>query len=253
MTPIPLHPESEPSRLKIAETFFSVQGEGKLTGVPSWFCRASGCNLRCTWCDTPYASWAPEGPMRSIGSLVDEGLSRPRITHAVLTGGEPMLFAGMATLGRTLAGRGVHVTYETAATIFRPPEETGCALMSMSPKLSNSTPGADGRPDPRDPGGAWAARHEAARLNVPVIQQLIDAYPERQLKFVVSTPGDLAEIESLLAQLHNFAPGDVMLMPEGVTAPTPEHKGWVLDACMSRGWRYCGRLHIDLFGNTRGT
>jgi 7-carboxy-7-deazaguanine synthase len=254
MTTLPVHPEHEPSRVRIAETFFSVQGEGKLTGVPSWFCRASGCNLRCVWCDTPYASWAPEGPVRSIDSLVEEGLSRPGVTHAVLTGGEPMLFDGMALLGRELRARGVHVTFETAATIFRAPAETGCTLMSMSPKLANSTPrGANGQPDPRDPTGVWAARHEERRLDVGVIQRLIDAYPERQLKFVVSTPGDLAEIDSLLSRLTGFAPEDVMLMPEGVTTPTPEHKAWVLEACMSRGWRYCGRLHIELFGNTRGT
>ncbi|MCW5768692.1 MAG: 7-carboxy-7-deazaguanine synthase QueE [Phycisphaeraceae bacterium] len=257
MTSLPTQPDA--LRVRIAETFVSVQGEGKLTGVPSWFCRASGCNLRCTWCDTPYASWNPEGPTRSVNDLVAEAAAHMQsesgggIRHAVLTGGEPMLFDAMAALGRELAFRGMHVTFETAATIFRPPSETGCSLMSMSPKLSNSTPGSGATPDSRDPSGAWAARHEASRLNIPVIQQLIDAYPDRQLKFVVAAPGDLAEIDALLAQLTNLAPSDIMLMPEGVKPPTPEHKAWVLDACLSRGWRYCNRLHIELFGNVRGT
>lgn len=258
------HPDA--SRVRIAETFVSVQGEGKLTGVPSWFCRSSGCNLRCTWCDTPYASWNPEGPTRTLDDLIAEAMSHHAssggggsggVRHAVLTGGEPMLFDAMAALGRELASRGIHVTFETAATIFRPPSDTGCSLMSMSPKLSNSTPrGSGGSPDPRDPTGAWAARHEANRLNIPIIQQLIDAYPDRQLKFVVaqnSERADLAEIDALLAQLTNFAPSDIMLMPEGVKPPTPEHKAWVLSACLSRGWRYCNRLHIELFGNVRGT
>lgn len=256
MTALPVHPESEPSRIKIAETFVSVQGEGKLTGVPSWFCRVSGCNLRCTWCDTPYASWNPEGPTRAVANLVAEAMGHHArgVRHAVLTGGEPMLFDGMAALGRELRSRGMHVTFETAATIFRTPEETGCSLMSMSPKLANSTPSArNGTPDPRDPSGAWAARHEERRLDVGTIQRLIDAHPERQLKFVVATPADLPEIEALLSHLRGFAPDDVMLMPEGVTPPTPAMKSWVLDACLARGWRYCGRLHIDLFGNTRGT
>ena len=61
-----------PATLPISETFFSVQGEGKLTGVPSFFIRTSGCNLRCTWCDTPYASWNPERTIRSVDELVDE-------------------------------------------------------------------------------------------------------------------------------------------------------------------------------------
>ncbi len=258
MTSRPLQAESEPSRVRIAETFVSVQGEGKLIGVPSWFCRASGCNLRCTWCDTPYASWNPEGPTRTVADLVAEAMGHHArgIRHAVLTGGEPMLFDAMAALGRALHDRGMHVTFETAATIFRPPTETGCSLMSMSPKLANSTPrgvDAGGKGDPRDPTGTWAARHEASRLNVSAIQQLIDAYPDRQLKFVVASPSDLAEIDALLKQLRNFAPVDIMLMPEGVKPPTPAMKAWVLDACLARGWRYCGRLHIDLFGNTRGT
>ena len=47
--------------MKIAEIFYSIQGEGTLVGVPSVFVRTSGCNLRCTWCDTPYTSWQPEG------------------------------------------------------------------------------------------------------------------------------------------------------------------------------------------------
>lgn len=241
-------------RVRIAETFVSVQGEGKLTGVPSWFCRVSGCNLRCAWCDTPYASWNPEGETRTVASLVEEAAGHGAIRHAVLTGGEPMLFDGMASLGRGLAARGMHVTFETAATIFRGPEETGCSLMSMSPKLANSTPrGEGGRPDPRDPRGVWAARHEASRLDLGVIQRLIDAYPERQLKFVVSGPGDVEEIEGVLAGLRGYAPEDVMLMPEGVAVPREETRAWVLAACMARGWRYCARLHIELFGNTRGT
>lgn len=237
------------ARLRISETFTSLQGEGRLTGVPSFFVRASGCNLRCTWCDTPYASWAPEGDVRTVAAVAEEA-ARSGVRHAVLTGGEPMLFGAMAALSRRLLELGLHVTVETAGTIFRGPDELACDLLSLSPKLANSTP-AEG--DLRDPSGAWRRRHEQRRLPIDVLQRLLDAWPDRQLKFVVASAADVAEIDALLAQLRGVAPSDVMLMPEGTTVPDPSRVRWVVDRCLERGWRYCHRLHVELFGDTRGT
>lgn len=71
--------------LRIAEIFTSVQGEGQWMGVPSVFVRISGCNLRCVWCDTPYASWSPEGPVREVFSIVEEVLATGT-NHVVVTG-----------------------------------------------------------------------------------------------------------------------------------------------------------------------
>ena len=230
----------------ISETFVSIQGEGKLTGAPSWFVRFSGCNLRCAWCDTPYASWDPEGDKRSIESLIEEAKASG-VKHAVITGGEPMIFPQVVPLTHALRDAGMHVTIETAGTVDQPGVHAD--LLSLSPKLANSTPVND----PRDPSGAWTARHEQRRMNTPVLNALTARFSERQLKFVVSAPDDLAEIESLLGELEGWAPGDVMLMPEGVKAPGPERAQWVARACIERGWRYCSRLHIELFGDTRGT
>lgn len=238
-------PDPSLDALRIAETFASVQGEGKLTGVPSFFIRTSGCNLRCTWCDTPYASWNPEGPRRSIPDLLAE-VDRSGLRHVVLTGGEPMLFAPITPLAQGLHARGIHITIETAGTLFR---DLPCDLLSLSPKLSSSTP----RNDPRDPDQTWSARHEQRRINIPALQALLDRYPVRQLKFVITTPSDLAEIDALLAQLKGWTSDDVLLMPEGVEPPTPEARTFVFQTCMARGWRYCTRLHIDLFGHRRGT
>lgn len=227
--------------LPIAETFVSIQGEGKLTGVPSWFVRLSGCNLRCAWCDTPYASWNPEGGKRSVDELVAEARGSG-VGHAVVTGGEPMIFAGAVELTRRLRGAGLHVTVETAGTVDLPVEAD---LMSISPKLSNSTPG--------ESAGAWRGRHERRRINVPVLQALIDRYPGRQLKFVVTGEGDVDEIDALLSRLRGVGAGDVMLMPEGVTMPRRELREMVAGVCVERGWRYCHRLHIEVFGDRRGT
>ncbi|UYV14006.1 MAG: 7-carboxy-7-deazaguanine synthase QueE [Phycisphaera sp.] len=231
--------------LPIAETFVSIQGEGKLTGVPSWFVRVAGCNLRCSWCDTPYASWEPKGEQRRVRDLLGEARTSG-LSHAVLTGGEPMIFEAIADLSRGLAEMGIHVTIETAGTVHRP---VHCDLLSLSPKLANSTP-VD---DPRDPSGALAIRHEKKRLDFDALNALLVDHRERQLKFVVASPADLPEIEAVLSRLPHVAARDVLLMPEGVASPDPAGLGWLVETCLARGWRYCHRLHIELFGNRRGT
>lgn len=227
--------------IPIAETFTSIQGEGRLTGVPSFFIRVSGCNLRCAWCDTPYASWNPEGDSSTIEAIVDEAL-RSGVRHVVITGGEPMIFDPVTELTGRLHDEGFHITIETAGTVYRP---VTCDLMSISPKLANSTPGPEH--------GAWSKRHEERRLNIEPLQQLLDAHPERQLKFVVSREEDAGEIEALLTRLRGWANEDILLMPEGVTPPDAARRQLVLGLCLSRGWRYCHRLHIELFGHRRGT
>lgn len=238
--------------LPVSETFVSIQGEGKLTGAPSFFVRVAGCNLRCAWCDTPYASWAPEGASMDLEAIVAQAKVRP-VRHAVLTGGEPMMFAQIEPLAAMLRGAGMHITIETAGTIYR---DVACDLMSISPKLASSTPGTAEQADERDPGGAWRKRHEERRLNMEALQGLIEMYPERQLKFVVTegqATADLEEIEGLLSRLSGWRAEDVMLMPEGVIPPTAGFKLRVVEECIKRGWRYCPRVHIEVFGNRRGT
>lgn len=244
-----LRPSEGAMALSIAETFVSLQGEGLLTGVPSLFIRTAGCNLRCGWCDTPYASWNPEGESRSIDDLAR--LAREAgVRHVVLTGGEPMLPDAIEPLTRALRGLGLHLTIETAGTIHRPPERLACDLMSISPKLSTSTP-AQG--DPRDPTGAWRQRHEERRINLPALASLLRDYPDHQVKFVACRPEDLAEIQTLLSILPAVRPERILLMPEGTAPHGTGATDWVVRACLDRGWRYCHRAHIDLFGNTRGT
>src|SRR5687768_1443842 len=229
--------------MKISEIFYSLQGEGKLVGVPSVFVRASGCNLRCTWCDTPYASWDPEGDNVPVERIV-ERVAAFNCRHVVVTGGEPLIMPDVVELCDALKSHEYHVTVETAATVYKPLK---LDLASLSPKLSNSTPWD------RD-GGRFAEAHERQRINVPVIQQFIDASPAFQLKFVVSSERDLEEIHALLAQLRGWEESDVLLMPEGIDVATLDSRAaWIAEVCKRTGFRFCPRLHVALYGNTRGT
>jgi 7-carboxy-7-deazaguanine synthase len=222
--------------LKIAEIFYSVQGEGRLAGVPSVFVRTSGCNLRCSWCDTPYTSWTPEGADMTQDEILAAVAAHPA-RHVVVTGGEPMIAPGIVPLTQALHERGMHVTVETAGTVFAP---VACDLMSISPKLANSTPE-----------GPWAARHDRLRIRPEVVSKLMAEYPY-QLKFVVASPEDMPEV----CQLVNTLAADrtrVVLMPEGTDAALLRERAlWLVEICKAEGFRFSPRLHVDIWGQRRG-
>jgi len=230
----------------ISEVFYSLQGEGELTGVPSVFIRTSGCNLRCVWCDTPYASWNPEGAQRSIAQLIAAVEEHPAARHVVLTGGEPMIAPGMRELAGELKRRGYHLTIETAATVA--PEGIACDLASLSPKLLNSAPDATQHP-------TWRKRHEATRWQPEVIRAWLTTAGSYQFKFVVSASSDIDELEGMLQSLHVEVPRHkILLMPEAKTLEIMRGRAaWLSDVCKARGYRYAHRLHIELYGNKRGT
>jgi len=229
----------------ISEIFHSLQGEGQLAGVPSVFVRTSGCNLRCNWCDTPYASWNPEGTPMETGAIVAEIEKHPA-KHVVLTGGEPMIAPEIHELAFQLQERGHHITIETAATVR--PRGIACDLASLSPKLAHSAP--DARLD-----DTWRRKHAELRWQPEVVADWIAAAPDYQLKFVVSSEADVAEIEGMLRETECvIPPHKVLLMPEGVTVEALRARaGWLGGLCKARGYRYAPRLHIELYGNRRGT
>jgi len=216
-----------------------VQGEGTLAGVPSVFVRLSGCNLRCKWCDTPYASWEPEGDHLMLGGILSE-VRRHWPTHVVVTGGEPMI-APLELLTVRLKELGLHITIETAGTVY---QKVSCDLMSISPKLANSTPH-------KREAGKWAAQHERLRYQPEVLKKLMADY-EYQLKFVVSSEEDLKEISAIVEETGADR-GRVMLMAEGTTVETIyERAVWIVEVCKRERFRYSPRLHIDLWGDKRG-
>ncbi len=228
--------------LRVAESFTSRQGEGKLTGVESFFVRTSGCNLRCWFCDTPYASWDPRGTARSLESIVGDAVDSG-LQHVVLTGGEPMLPKESPELCRMLRDQDLHVTIETAGTIDR---EMECDLMSISPKFESSTPDAHDHP-------RWSLLHQQRRLPIETMRRLIERAPQYQLKFVVDTPADYPELLEIARQLE-ADPADVWVMPQGSTNEAMDRaQTWLRPWCESHSFQYCDRMQIRWYGNRRGT
>jgi 7-carboxy-7-deazaguanine synthase len=226
--------------MKVTEVFHSLQGEGMLAGVSSVFIRLAGCPLRCRWCDTSYAWDHDSGSEYDVHSLL-ETVREWHCRHVVITGGEPFACPSLSQLSHSLKGLGVHITIETAG--IGAMGDLSCDLMSISPKLSNSTP-----EEPH-----LAQLHEVCRLNVRALRELIHTY-NHQLKFVVDSPDDLGEIEQVLADIGGVDPARVMLMPQAGTRSELLAKSPVVaEMCKNTGFAFCQRLHILLWDGRRGT
>lgn len=223
----------------INEIFYSLQGEGRLSGAPSVFVRVAGCPLRCRWCDTVYAQSGTAGTRYCPDWLAEQIRSYPT-SNIVITGGEPMVHPKLPDLVTLVHRMGLHLTIETAGIAFVP--DLPCELMSISPKLANSTP--------TDP--AQAAEHERCRLHIDIIRQLMAAYAY-QLKFVVDTPEDLDEIITCVGQLGQVDPQDVFLMPQATTRKEyVEKSAWLANYCLQTGFSFGARLHVMLWPGQRG-
>ena len=228
--------------MRVAEIYKSLQGEGFLTGTESVFVRASGCNLRCRFCDTPFASWRPEGEDLSVEEILQQVLAYG-CDHVVLTGGEPMLFAELIPLCAGLKAEAIHITIETAGTLYLPLQ---CDLMSVSPKLSNSTP------SPEQPGN-WFLRHEHTRSVPEVIRRLVAEY-SYQVKFVIESPADCEEVEAYLRQYPSIDRSRVLMMPQGTDVETLRRTAqWLEPHCLEGGLHFCPRRQVEWFGLVRGT
>jgi 7-carboxy-7-deazaguanine synthase len=249
-----LEDESAPDSdhaLPINELFYSLQGEGKLSGVPTVFVRTSGCNLRCWFCDSYHTSWEPTHAWMDIDDIISD-VEDHDADHVVLTGGEPMIHDECVELLDRLGERGYHTTVETNGTIYR---DAHIDLASISPKLQSSTPTPE-----RDPkgNGDWAERHEERRIDIDEIAELVDTYVS-QLKFVVTGREDMSEIEDMVARIRRatekqIRDDDVLLMPEGMTRDElDETRETVAELAMEYGYRYTPRLHVELWNDAPGT
>lgn len=232
------------------EIFHSLQGEGISLGRPSVFVRLSGCNLACHWCDTPY-TWYFDGHEgghrgglhydRTANSVawdieqVAEAIRAFRCRHIVFTGGEPLLQQPALTALCALLGPDHHIEIESNGTVaLTPGFDAHVDQLNLSPKLRHSR------------------NADEARLN----EQALASYardPRAWFKFVIAEPQDADEVLGLAQRLA--LPADrIILMPEGTSAATLRQRSqWLAPLCLDRGWRFTDRLHIHLYGDTRGT
>jgi organic radical activating enzyme len=233
-----------------AEIFASLQGEGASIGRPSVFVRLSRCNLACQWCDTAY-TWRFAGDNRPHrdGRSFDRGANQVALDPAevaakvsafgvnrlVITGGEPLLQAPALVQMIAALGAGFHIEVETNGTVAPPPAlDALIDQYNVSPKLA----------------------HSGNRADLALIPERLSAWtadPRAQFKFVVANPDDLNEIKAL-AQTFAIPPERLFVMPEGtVSATLRDRSRWLAEAALHAGWRFTDRLHIHLYGDTRGT
>jgi organic radical activating enzyme len=231
------------------EIFASLQGEGPSMGLPVAFVRLSRCNLACTWCDTAY-TWRFEGDNRPHRDGIAYARKANQVTlspeeaagriaalgqrRLVITGGEPLLQAGaLAEMLAHLPDMAVEI--ETNGTIAPPARlDVRVDQYNVSPKLSHSGNPAELALIPERL-AAWARE------------------PRAFFKFVVASPEDVAEVLALQRR-YRFRPGQVFLMPEGTDSATLRaRQAWLSELCLAHGLRMSDRLHIHLYGDTRGT
>ncbi|NPB03850.1 MAG: 7-carboxy-7-deazaguanine synthase QueE [Thermotogae bacterium] len=231
-------------KIKLAERFYSIQGEGPFCGVPALFLRVMGCNLRCSWCDSPY-TWDRWGISRYSKGSLDTGFTytwedfkkdTTERKFIVITGGEPLIHSRIWEKWISNIHHNSKFQFETNGTFPPILEEDPRVLFVVSPKLTGS-----GNPHSPDP---------------DVLRRYLPLLPSRvAFKFVVSDPDtEEREIKDLLEKIgfpQEFMALNLFVMPEGVE-PTLSLSKKVVEMALKNGWRYSDRLHVRIWGHRRG-
>jgi len=241
--------------MKIVEQFNTLQGEGKYLGVPSYFIRTTGCNLRCAWrnidgtitkCDTPYTSWSPDkGTNLNIEDTL-KILSTLKTNHVVITGGEPTLQQDLSRIVVALQNEGYYVTIETNGTIFIPSIKN-CTI-SLSPKLQSSYFQEENSTEKN-----IHKKNNEAIFNIDSsFHKWLQSDNDIQIKFVVNTDDDLISIIQI-QKYFSIHSSLIWLMPQGIsTKQFIDKQQYLFKICVEQGYNYSPRMHIDIFDNKRG-
>ena len=248
--------ESSKKVIPINEIYTCLQGEGKLMGIPHILIRVTGCKLRCqfanSFCDTPYSSWSPEKGRFSYDDIHNFYEKHSHIKHTMITGGgptsHPEMLRELCKIGKQY---GHYITIETEGSEY---VSTQADMISLSPKLSNSTP----RPGTVMPFSGKVVtekhkqRHEKWRCNYDAMKMLLDVHPDYQMKPVISSEKDLQEVKEL-QKILSVPNNKVWLMPEGLEPKQlNKRRRWLMDLCTEQGYNFTDRLHIIAYGDIRG-
>ncbi len=228
--------------LVVAEVFGpTAQGEGPSAGRRASFIRLGGCNLHCSWCDTPF-TWdarrhnlRTELTRRPVTDLIRE-VSGHGTRLVVVTGGEPLLHQhqpGWETLLRTLGLAGIDVEVETNGTIAPAGTTAWVTRFNVSPKLAHAGDDATARIKP-------AALHALASSG------------RACFKFVCRTADDLREVQAMTSTV-DIPPHLVWIMPEGTRPELVTARLHMLaDPAVAAGFNLTTRLHVLAWGDQRG-
>jgi 7-carboxy-7-deazaguanine synthase len=224
---------SSPSAIggRIAEIFFSIQGEGPTAGLPAVFIRLQGCSVGCQWCDTKYSWDRAAGRAVDLNELISQARSYP-CRRVVITGGEPLESSLFLPLVTALQDEQFEIEIETSGTV-EPPVRTGREIQwNVSVKLAAS------------------GVEEGRRINPAAIRRFLEYHA--WWKFVVAGEEDLAEALSL-AERFALPRERILLQPEALRREELiERSPWVIEACKRHGFRFSPRLHVMTWGARRG-
>jgi 7-carboxy-7-deazaguanine synthase len=211
------------SRLKITETFVSIQGEADAVGWPTYFIRLTGCPLRCTYCDTEYAFHG--GEWREVEALV-ESARAAGVRHVCVTGGEPLAQRACLDLLTALCDAGFAVSLETSGALD---------VSGVDPRVSRVV-------DVKTPTSGEADRNRLA--NLPLLG------PHDQVKFVVCSRADYDWARGFLKEQAADLRAQVLISPAwGQVAPR-DLAEWIIEDRLPA--RLQLQLHKLLWGEARG-
>ncbi|MFH8749527.1 7-carboxy-7-deazaguanine synthase QueE [Streptomyces rimosus] len=223
----------------------TIQGEGPSMGRSCSFVRLGGCNLTCTWCDTPYTwdwtgrsdagtAYDPKAELHAMNvAEVAERLLVTDVRLVVVSGGEPLQQQrAVARLCRLLGESGVSVEIETNGTLSPSPELVAARpRFNVSPTLRHSGMGPE-------------------QTVVPEALRALNATRGAAFKFVCRDPGDLEEVADIVAR---YGLESVWIMPEGQDQETlSDRLALLADAVVARRWNISTRIHVHAWGNRRG-
>ncbi len=187
--------------LQVCETFTSILGEGTLAGLPAFFVRLTGCNLRCRYCDTVYAYEG--GEVRSVESLVAEA-RRAAVGRALVTGGEPLLQEGAAALMDDLIQAGLEVLLETNGSL---------PIQGVDSRVRRSV-------DLKCPGSGMSGHNYWANLDILT--------PRDEVKFVVGDQDDFVWAMEVVRRRGLTDRLPVLISPAFGVASPAEVAAWII-------------------------